>query len=41
MTLNLTSTDQERTVRLYARVYNILRIQHGLGGVIFNDMSPN
>lgn len=41
MTLNLTATDQERTVRLYARVYNILRIQHGLGGVIFSDVSPN
>jgi len=41
MTLNLTEIDEERTVRLYARVYNILRIQHGLGGVIFNDVSPN
>jgi len=41
MTLNLTPTDKARTVRIYARVYNILRIQHGLGGVIFNDVSPN
>jgi hypothetical protein len=41
LTLNLTPMDEARTVKLYARVYNILRIQHGLGGVIFNDVAPN
>ena len=34
------STDH-RILRIYARVYNVLRIQHGLGGIIFNDVAPN
>lgn len=41
ITLTLTPIDQERTARVYARVYNILRIQHGMAGVIFNDVAPN
>jgi hypothetical protein len=39
LTITGSASTQERTFRIYARVYNVLRIQHGLAGVIFNDVS--
>jgi hypothetical protein len=35
--LTLTANQVERDVRVYAKSYNILRIQNGLGGVLFMD----
>jgi hypothetical protein len=35
--LTLTGNLQDRDVRVYAKSYNILRIQNGLGGVLFMD----
>jgi hypothetical protein len=35
--LNLTANPNSRNVRIYAKSYNILRIQNGLGGVLFID----
>jgi len=35
--LNLTPNPNSRNVRIYAKSYNILRIQNGLGGVLFID----
>jgi hypothetical protein len=35
--LTLTENPVERDVRVYAKSYNILRIQNGLGGVLFMD----
>jgi len=38
LTINLNeSISQEREVRIYAKSYNILRVEHGLGGVLFID----
>ena len=38
VTINLNeSISQEREVRIYAKSYNILRVEHGLGGVLFID----
>jgi hypothetical protein len=35
--MKLTSSTQARNVRIYAKSYNILRVQNGLGGVLFLD----
>ena len=35
--LNLTANPNSRNVRIYAKSYNILRVQNGLGGVLFID----
>lgn len=35
--MNLTPSTQQRNVRIYAKSYNILRFQYGLGGVLFMD----
>lgn len=35
--MNLTPSTQQRYVRIYAKSYNILRFQYGLGGVLFMD----
>lgn len=35
--LNLTPSPNQRIVRVYAKSYNILRIQYGLGGNLFMD----
>jgi hypothetical protein len=35
--MKLTSSAQARNVRIYAKSYNILRVQNGLGGVLFLD----
>jgi hypothetical protein len=35
--MNLTPSTQQRSVRIYAKSYNILRFQYGLGGVLFMD----
>ena len=37
MWLNLTSDVNVRNVRVYAKAYNILRVQNGLAGVLFID----
>ena len=37
LTLNLTPCADERDVRVYAKSYNILRIENGLAGVLFID----
>ena len=37
LTLNLTPCTDERDVRVYAKSYNILRIENGLAGVLFID----
>jgi len=35
LTLNLTSSTEARNIRVYAKSYNILRVQEGLAGVLF------
>jgi endo-1,4-beta-D-glucanase Y len=35
--MNLTPSTQQRYIRVYAKSYNILKIQYGLGGVLFMD----
>ena len=35
--LNLTPNPNSRTVNIYAKAYNILRVQNGLAGVLFMD----
>ena len=35
--LNLTPNPKSRTVNIYAKAYNILRVQNGLAGVLFMD----
>ena len=37
LTLNLTPCTDEREIRVYAKSYNILRIENGLAGVLFID----
>jgi hypothetical protein len=37
VTLNLTPSTDEREIRIYAKSYNILRIENGLAGVLFID----
>jgi len=37
LTLNLTPSTDEREIRIYAKSYNILRIENGLAGVLFID----
>ena len=37
MWMNLSPSTQQRYLRVYAKAYNILRIQYGLGGVLFMD----
>jgi hypothetical protein len=37
LTVNLTPSTRERNVRVYAKSYNILRIQNGLAGCLFMD----
>ena len=35
--INTTNNTKKRDVRIYATSYNILRVQHGLAGVLFTD----
>ena len=35
--INTTNNSKKRDVRIYAKSYNILRVQYGLAGVIFTD----
>jgi hypothetical protein len=37
VTVNTTANTKHRDLRVYARAYNILKIQNGLAGVIFNS----
>ena len=37
LTINTTSNTVQRNVRVYALNFNILRVQNGLAGIIFND----
>ena len=37
LTINLTPSTRQRNVRVYAKSYNILRIQNGLAGCLFMD----
>jgi hypothetical protein len=37
LTLNLSNCTQDRNVRIYAKSYNILRVENGLSGLLFID----
>lgn len=41
LSINSTINTKQRDVRVYALNYNVLRIQNGLAGVIFNDNNLN
>ena len=41
LSITTTPNTQARNVRVYAVNYNVLRIQNGLAGVIFNDNNLN